>query len=117
MSDELRQRSSHHSSLITRGRYWNCKRKSRTLADLRLHLDLAAVEFDELARDVESEACALLAARGARAGLRVLVEDVAEVVGGYADARVRDGDAHERTFARGTQADAPALGRELQRVG
>src|SRR2546423_380977 len=117
MSDVGGEEKCFNSSLITRGRYRNCKRKSRTLADLRPDLDLAAVEFDELARDVESEACALLAARGARAGLRVLVEDVAEVVGGDADARVRDGDAHERTFARGAQADAPAFGRELPRVG
>src|SRR5919197_5906023 len=103
----------HHLSLL---RYWDRKRERRALADLGLHLDLAAVEFDELARDVEAEPRPLLAARGARARLRVLVEDVAHVLRRDADARVGDGDAHRAALARGRDADAPALGRELQGV-
>src|SRR5437762_1179640 len=94
---------SYHSSLFC---YWNRERERRAFAHLRLHADLAAVEFDELARDVESEARTLLAARGARARLRVLVEDVLHVFGGYADARVGDRDAHRAALARGAEPDA-----------
>src|SRR5947209_20269019 len=117
----MRSRACRFLSLIARNPsllgYRDCERERRACAHLGLDFDLAAVEFDELARDVESETRALLAARGARAGLRVLVEDVAEVFGGDADACVGDGDAHERTFARGADSDASALGRELQSVG
>src|ERR1051326_7584435 len=103
----------HHSLLL---RDWDSERERGTLADFGLDADLAAVEFDELARDVEAEAGALLAARGAGARLRVLVEDVALVFGGDADSGVGDRDADERAFARRADVDAPALGRELQSV-
>src|SRR5919107_2768862 len=105
----------HRSSLIT-FRDRDCERERGALADFGLDADLAAVEFDELARDVEAEARALLAACGARARLRVLVEDVVEVFARDADARVGDRDAHEPALARRAEADAPALRRELQGV-
>src|SRR5215210_4311746 len=82
-----------HSSLIIFC-HRDCERERGALADFGADFDAAAVEFDELARDVEAEPRPLLAARRARARLRVLVEDVAEVFFGDADAGVRDRDAH-----------------------
>src|SRR5438270_475052 len=114
----MRSRACRFLSLIARNPsllgYRDCERERRACAHLGLDFDLAAVEFDELARDVESEARALLAARGARAGLRVLVEDVVHAFFGDADAGVGDRDAHRAALARGAEPDAPALGRELQ---
>src|ERR1044072_1358926 len=95
---------------------WNRERERGAAAYFGLDADFAAVELDELARDVEAEAGALLAARGAGACLRVLVEDVVEVFARDADARVLDRDADERVLARRAQTDVPALRRELQGV-
>src|ERR1700754_1419884 len=107
--------TSRHSSLMTFCN-WNRERERGALADFGLDADFAAVEFDELARDVEAEPRPLLAARGARAGLRVLVEDVVQVFARDADACVLDGDADERALARRAPTYAPAFGRELQSV-
>ena len=93
------------------------ERERGALADFGLDFDVAAVEFDELARDVEAEPRPLLAAGGARAGLGVLVEDVGEVVGRDADAVVGDADADPaRRLGARVELDAAASGRELQRV-
>src|SRR5215211_7482992 len=103
LGDGLRAAGKHvmRPPSLTTPRRRDRERERRALADLGLDADPAAVQLDELARDVEAEPRALLAARGARARLRVLVEDVAEVFPGDADAGVGDRDAHLPAFGRG----------------
>ena len=86
-------------SLITLTHHFICnryrKRKNGALAEFGLGSDGSAVQLDELARDVEAEARALLAARDAGAGLLILVEESLGVFGRDADAVVRHRDARQ----------------------
>src|SRR5580700_11235172 len=53
---------------------WECEMEGRAPPYLRLHANLAAVGFDDLARDRQSKAGALLAASRPHAGLLVKVK-------------------------------------------
>src|SRR5205814_1082510 len=82
-----------------------------------LGLDGTAVELDEVADDREAEAQAAERPRARRVGLPEAFEEVGEELGRDAPARVANGQLEVGVHALQPDVDAPALGRELDRVG
>ena len=82
-----------------------------------LGLDGTAVELDEVADDREAEAQAAERPRARRVGLPEALEEVGEELGRDAPARVANGQLEVGVHALQPDVDAPALGRELDRVG
>src|SRR5438874_6089990 len=78
----------------------------------RMALDakLAAVRADDALRDEEPETGA------AAVGVPVAIEDVGQVLGADAGARIRDLEGHAVGFDCHDERDAPIFGREFQRV-
>src|ERR1043165_5982796 len=94
--------------------------KARAVADRRLDPDPAAVQLDELARDRQAEARAVMRSRGRRIHLRELAEDQVVMLGRNTDAAVADLDEQALDFfirsVRRAQPDFAARRREFNGV-
>src|SRR5215831_9714884 len=95
--------------------YWQHKRERRSLTNLALHPDLAAVELHKLPAQGEPQPRALDLLCG-RPHLTELLEDLLLILWGDADPGVADGNLHEPILWHCAHFNASTFRRELDRI-
>src|SRR2546428_541598 len=97
---------------------WKRQRKAegRALARRALQPDFAAVQLDQALRERQAEPRAFRLARGIAADLPEFLKNRALLLGCDADAAVAHRDLDRAVEPARRELDAPAVGRELDRV-
>src|SRR5260221_9117894 len=93
-----------------------CEVKRRPVPDRALNPDLSPMHLHDLLNDREAQASPRNRLRGSASDAAEALEDVADIVGGDANARVGDADQRELTLGAAGQRDRPAVWRVLDRA-